>query len=156
MNREKPYVGVDGPRSGSTRQHFAAVFDGQHLSYFIDGKLAGTKTNVSAEATPWSLSRMVLGAKLRDNDPRPAYFQGRIEQLRVSGTARYNLPFKPKERFDADNSTLALYHFDKGEGDVVKDLSGHGHEGRISGATRVNAVSTPINSSGDAQLFRQL
>lgn len=137
INRDLPYVGVDGPRQGTQRQHLAAVFDGQHLNYFVDGKVAGTKTNVSAETDPWTFNRMVLGTKLHDHDKDPGYYKGRIDQVRVSNTARYTLPFKPKERLAADESTLALYHFDKGEGEVAADLSGHGHDGRVLGATRV-------------------
>jgi hypothetical protein len=33
-----------------------------------------------------------------------------------------------------DESTLALYNFDEGTGDVLKDASGSGHDGKIFGA----------------------
>src|SRR5437868_14560991 len=45
----------------------------------------------------------------------------------------YTTLFRSK-RFEPDADTLALYHCDEGEGDVLKDSSGNGHHGKIVGA----------------------
>lgn len=142
MSYDKPYISVDGPREGSVRQHLAAVFDGQHLSYFVDGKLAGTKTNVSETTAAWGFDRMIIGSRLNKNaTENSGNFKGRIDQLRVSSTVRYMLNFKPNPQLAADDSTLALYRFDQNLGETVKDISGNGHAGQISGATWVNAAT---------------
>ena len=64
---------------------------------------------------------------------------GRIDEVRVSLTARYSQDFVPERRFRPDASTLALYHCDAGEGDVLRDDSGHGHDGKMTGAKWVRA-----------------
>ena len=61
-------------------------------------------------------------------------FPGRIDKVRVSRSARYRETFVPRRRFEADADTMALYHFDEGAGDVARDSSGNGHDGKIIGA----------------------
>lgn len=51
------------------------------------------------------------------------YRGGEIDELRVSRVARYAIAFTPARRFDADVDTVALYHFDEGEGTVAGDDS---------------------------------
>ena len=43
----------------------------------------------------------------------------------------------PRQRFESDEHTLALYHFDSGRGNILRDSSGNGHHGIIYGATWV-------------------
>jgi hypothetical protein len=62
------------------------------------------------------------------------YFQGRIDELRVSKVARYAQNYTPTDRLTSDADTLALYHFDDGAGEVLKDSSGNNHHGKIVGA----------------------
>ena len=64
----------------------------------------------------------------------PQFFTGTIDEVRISTSARYTEDFTPVDRFEADADTLALYHFDEGEGDVLTDSSGNGHHGKIVGA----------------------
>ncbi|WP_232103766.1 protein kinase domain-containing protein [Gimesia algae] len=60
--------------------------------------------------------------------------KGSIDEVRFSNTARYSEDFTPTDHFENDKNTLALYHFDEGTGDVLKDSSGNGHDGKIVGA----------------------
>ena len=141
LNRDKSYTNVNGPRAGMKRQHLATVFDGKNLSYFIDGKLAGSKTNVSDLTTPWTFQRLRIGGKLDPNSSKPEFFHGRMEQFRVSKSARYVLPFTPEETLTPTADTIALYNFDENQGAVLKDATGHGHDGKIVGATWVKPSS---------------
>ena len=61
-------------------------------------------------------------------------FNGWLDEIRISKSVRYQQDFKPQRRFEKDNETTALYHFDEGTGDVLKDSSGNGHDGKIVGA----------------------
>ena len=63
-----------------------------------------------------------------------AHFHGTIDEVRISNIARYTEDFTPQRRFEPDEHTMALYHFDEGSGDVLKDSSGNGHDGKIVGA----------------------
>src|ERR1019366_7642082 len=67
-----------------------------------------------------------------------------MDEVRFSKVARYDKDFTPAKRFEPDADTLALYHFDEGAGDVLKDSSGNGHHGKIVGAKWVNADGSPI------------
>jgi len=59
---------------------------------------------------------------------------GFIDELRVSRSVRYTTEFKPDRRMTSDADTIALYHCDEGEGDVLIDASGHEHHGKLVGA----------------------
>ena len=67
-----------------------------------------------------------------------------MNEVRISKVARYDKDFTPAQRFEPDADTLALYHFDEGSGDELKDSSGNGHHGKIVGAKWVKAEGTPI------------
>ena len=64
---------------------------------------------------------------------------GVMDEFRLSKVARYTDDFRPPQRFEADAHTVVLYHFDEGQGDVLKDSSGNNHHGKIVGGkwTRV-------------------
>jgi serine/threonine protein kinase len=58
-----------------------------------------------------------------------------VQEVRLSDVARYSEDFISPRRLEADEHTLVLYHFEEGEGDVLKDSSGNGRHGKIVGAT---------------------
>ncbi len=115
-------------RLTATEPHrVAAVFDGERLLYFIDGKLQGLGVpNPQEQKAP--LGTYIGGLV------NVLWFEGMLDEVRVSKVARYSADYAPQERFDADSNTLALYHFDEGQGDQLTDSSGHQHHGRIVGA----------------------
>lgn len=147
INRDHVYTNANGPRNGKTRQHLALVYDGKNLNYFVQGELAGVKTNVTAASAPMPLDRMIIGAKLHSDPGRPEFFEGRLETLRVSSRARYVLPFTPGD-LKTDHETLALYDFTSAQGDVVKDASGRSADGKIFGATWVHSATSERPSAG--------
>ncbi len=107
----------------------ACTFDGETLLYFLDGKV------------------VARGTKSPQEPPRPAggYFggyvepsyRGQMDELRVSKVARYAEDYVPSQRFESDADTVALYHFDEGHGNTLKDSSGNDHHGTIRGAVWV-------------------
>jgi hypothetical protein len=107
------------------RTHVAMVRSRTEIRLFIDGKQIGT---APAQGLLPLLDRPVtLGGES---------FRGVMDAVRVSGSVRYDRgDFTPDERFEVDNDTLALYRFEEGEGDELKDFSGNGRHGRIVGAT---------------------
>ena len=76
--------------------------------------------------SPWATSE--------ENGKFIEHFLGRIQGVRLSNTVRYDKDFTPDRRFRLEKDTLALYHFDEGQGDVLKDSSGNNHHGQIVGA----------------------
>jgi hypothetical protein len=115
----------------------AGVFKDGAMSLYVNGKLAGT---VQAPQQAKATVPLSIGAE-RYPDPAKmqSFFQGVIDEVRISTRARYDRDFTPQARFEADDDTLALYHFDEGQGDLAKDSSGNGHDGKIVGAKWVGA-----------------
>ena len=121
--------------------HLAAIWDGSALAMFIDGKLQDSRK----VGDNWQKDED--GQWLRLGFLDPFSFSGTIDEVRISNIARYDEDFappKPNERFEPDEQTLALYHFDEGQDDILYDSSGNGNHAHIRGATWVNADGTPL------------
>jgi hypothetical protein len=138
---------ADGPSTviANQRYHLAGVWDGKMVRVYVNGrKFEEKKRGTTGTFGPWGL---LLGA-MRHTDSKDApalHFAGRVEALRVSQSARYDKDFEPAFRFSNDKDTLALYHFDEGKGETLKDSSGNKNHGKIVGAKWVNANGTPIS-----------
>ena len=67
---------------------------------------------------------LVLGAEKHDAGASYPSYSGFLDELRLSDSVRYASPFAaPAAPFVTDASTVALYHFDEGSGDLVADSS---------------------------------
>jgi glucose/arabinose dehydrogenase len=69
---------------------------------------------------------LVVGAEKHDadNSNHPS-FDGFFDEMRLSDELRYASPFTPPTGpFTPDTGTVALYHFDEGNGDLIVDASG--------------------------------
>jgi serine/threonine protein kinase len=118
--------------------HLAGVFDGQwEIRFYVDGQLQ-SRTPINRKYKP-SPMPFTLGANPDPGGRYTDHFLGRIAGVRISRVARYDNDFTPARRFEPDADTLALYHFDEGRGDVLRDSSGNGHHGRIVGAGWVSS-----------------
>jgi len=119
--------------------HIAAIWTGNSLRFFVNGKDhygSGEPFTEFPPASELASQRFLIGATTTASRSPEAtdFFEGIIDEVRISNIARYTKDFTPAKRFERDNNTLALYHFDEGKGDVLKDSSGNGHHGTISGA----------------------
>ncbi len=115
------------------RVHLAGVFDDNALTMFIDGKRLAHQGDIVLEL--WE-SSFFIGADhtVVAKNEQAGYFDGLIDEVRISKVARYDTDFTPADRFENDAGTWALYHFDEGTGDVLNDSSGNDHQGKIVGA----------------------
>ena len=124
------------PMVPGKKVHLASVFTGKQIKLFVDGKLKQT-TEVTGAPNRTNQAPFFIGYPTDS-------FPGIIDEVRISKVARYDIDFAPAQRFEPDADTLALYHFDEGAGDVLKDSSGNGHHGKIVGAKWVKADGSPI------------
>ncbi|WP_417391050.1 protein kinase domain-containing protein [Gimesia sp.] len=129
------------------RVHIAGVRNSDKLRLYVDGKACSTPLtfgdpsvslaesdvltapfSIGASASKYYVKEKLIEEKIN------GFFHGIIDEVRISNTARYSKDFTPASRFESDEHTMALYHFDEGSGDLLKDSSGNGHDGKIVGA----------------------
>ena len=126
------------------RTHVALVVEGQQYRLYVNGRQAvlkpGKALPLRSGAAPFEIGFQ---------------FNGIVDEVRVSKSARYDRDFTPQVRFIPDSETLGLYHCDEGTGGRLIDSSGNSHHGRINGATWVKvgggAAGTAPNGSGAAK-----
>ncbi|MHC4878921.1 MAG: LamG-like jellyroll fold domain-containing protein [Planctomycetota bacterium] len=143
--------------SGPHKAQIALVYDGRQGRLFSNGRLLGTmklEHPLKPSSNRWSKGFAIGAASERSPDGFIAPVKGVIDEVRVSNIARYDSSYEPTGRLHADEHTMALYHFDSGQGSVLRDSSGNGHDGTIHGATWVsNASSSSLQ--GDTQQVRE-
>jgi hypothetical protein len=110
------------------------------LQLFVDGVLDGSTTGPMGDisyrqgrSTSWpNDAYLVIGAEKHDYSSDYPSFSGWLDELRISDIVRYDADFDPPTApFETDDHTLALYHFDEGEGDVIIDSSATGSDGEL-------------------------
>ncbi len=115
-------------------EHVAMVLDDGQLSVFVDGQPLAKSVQYATRGSPQELLPALIGAFPAGKDKRESFFTGTIGELRIANIARYRTALEPLPCFEYDANTLALYHFDEGAGEVLRDSSGHNHHGKIVGA----------------------
>lgn len=122
-----------GNKVGDGQWHHAAMtWDGRVQRLFDDGRLASQANQ--ARWTPAN-SPFRIGSVDTSTEGHISCFLGSICQVRVSKVDRYgDKDFKPALRFATDENTVALWDFSEGAGNVVRDCSGNGHDGKLVGS----------------------
>lgn len=120
--------------------HLAAVYDGISVGMYVNGKKQGLSfpvrrlhrhspipIHLGANPDPALIGRPVAEKK--------ACFAGLMHQCRFSRGAIYQDDFSPEKLLSTSDSTILLYHLNADSGEIVKDQSGNGYDGKIVGAT---------------------
>ncbi|MCA8994738.1 MAG: protein kinase [Planctomycetaceae bacterium] len=122
--------------------HVAGEWDGNLWRLYINGQpmtnTSRIRPNITAEAFGLTseTSELAIGGYHNTSPTNPeTYFQGTIHSVRVSNTRRHEKTFRPNPVLTSDENTVALYDFTQDPGVTAKDLSGHGHDGMVHGAT---------------------
>ena len=132
----------------------AAVHDMNRLTLFVDGEktedMPVLKENTGSGTIELGEPKEPMSFRPRDDEftcigvtpwNGKNAVHGIIDEVRISNIARYTDDYTPTERFENDEHTLALYHFDSGQGDELLDSSGNGHHGTILGAEWVPQIA---------------
>lgn len=121
-------------RNSSTGE--IAIFVNGQLDASVLSGITGDISYRTGRYTDWENDPyIVLGAEKHDYDNNfyPSY-NGYLDELRISNIVRYTEAYTPQIVFTDDEYTVALYHFDEGEGDVLYDyaeISGNNSDGTI-------------------------
>jgi len=111
--------------------HCALVFDRGDCALFIDGRQVerrGIGPQPIYDDQPFH-----IGGDL-DNGRLTYFWNGAIDEVRLSSVARYRRDFRPARRFAPDAHTVLLLHFDEGRGETAHDSSRLANHGVIHGA----------------------
>lgn len=111
------------------RVMLAAIYDGQDIRIFVNGRRQYTASSVSRHRP--GPPQLLIGASSSPKGGLANFFHGTIEQVRISYIVRYTSNFTPPERLEKDKATELLLHFDAGQGTTVRDLSGARRAARI-------------------------
>ncbi len=91
---------------------------------FVNGVLDTTTTITIRPSSLGSTTNNYLGRSQFLNDP---YFNGIIDEFRISNNVRYTSNFTPATSpFTSDANTVLLYHFSEGSGQTTADASSNG------------------------------
>jgi hypothetical protein len=103
---------------------------------FVNGVLRATRTAAPAVVD----SNGVLTAG-RAGNYTGEYFNGLVDEVRVSTAAVYTADFTPPTtRLPATASTYGLWHFDEGSGQVLTDVSGNGRNGTLGTSSAADSA----------------
>ncbi len=139
-NGKDDYVRITSPRPlvADRTYRVATVYDSGKLRLFVDGRLEAS-AELKGEYLPSNLP-FYLGAS-PEGEGIDYPMTGTLDEVRFSKVARYQADYTPVARLAADPDTLALYHFDEGTGDVLRDSSGNNRHGKIVDPTWIRVDS---------------
>lgn len=108
----------------STRTHVAATWDGTNIRTFIAGTLVGTSALAAGTGSGNPGQPILIGNNSATIGDRA--FPGKIDDLRISSTARYTATFTPPiSALSSDANTIELWHFDEGTGTTTTGTAGN-------------------------------
>jgi len=111
-----------GSLSDGLWHHIAYERDASQISrLWIDGKLSGTSQ--FPPFSPTSNTIPLYVGRRGPGGPFANFYQGDIDEIRISSVSRYGSAFTPVIRHASDASTVLLLHFDEGSGFTSSDAS---------------------------------
>lgn len=129
------YASVEAPNADlktGVWHHIAAVFDGTQVRLYLDGKLVAS-TPASGPRTQKAIP-LLIGADTDGAGRGNSFFDGRIDEVRLSTSVRYRgEAFEPQRSFKVDAQTLLLLHLDERLGDWTFDSSSAGRHPLVRG-----------------------
>lgn len=133
------YVEVSAKEPLGTGQwhHVAAVYDGQEVRLYIDGRLVDSKPG-SGVRTRNTLP-LIVGGDVDGQGRGMSFFDGQIDAVRLSSVPRYDgESFTPQRRFEADGRTVLLLDMDGSLGQWLFDSTGGDARPRMLGRASVS------------------
>jgi len=134
--------GVDVGLSFDTWHHIALVFDGTDATWYTDGVEQTTGTIAVVGGMPDMSAAVNIGYQVSGNS-----YQGYMDEIRVSDSARYTANFTPSTTaFTADSNTKLLIHSDF-DGGLGADSSGNENDFAVTNLVATDQmVDSPTNN----------
>lgn len=133
IERDIPVAHDNPVRTLQKWVHVAIVVEGKEVRFYIDGKMTHQLPRMNPSDSRYWFGGTWFGAHPSLSGPDSAelryFFQGHLDEIRMSSVARYHNEFVSATRFECDADTLALYHCDEGSGSELRDSSGYNNHG---------------------------
>ena len=110
--------------------HAALTYDGALLELWLDGESLDTEST----AIPPSPVLGPLTVGTNNHEFEEYFFEGAIDEVRISSVPRYTATFTPARRQGADSDTVLLLHFDEGSGIATRAETPDVVAGAVNGA----------------------
>ncbi|MFO1041722.1 MAG: protein kinase [Planctomycetaceae bacterium] len=117
--------------------HVAGCWDGKHVTLFVNGQKMGATEQAHGFNWPGT-KKTFLGRNTAEGSPGVI---ASVHQVRISRSVRYVDTFTPEKDWVVDQDTIAQYRSQDREGDLLKDLSGNNHHGKVVVAKSVEIWS---------------
>ncbi|MFP4056473.1 MAG: protein kinase domain-containing protein [Candidatus Brocadiia bacterium] len=130
--------------------HVALVYHKQERVLFVGGK-AVDRTHTRRELA-YDDHPLLIGARSGEANPM-GFWNGAIDEVRLSIGPRYKEPFTPQRHFEPDRQTVLHLSFDQAEGGHAKDHSRFRNHATINGPRRVRPadLELPPPKAGPAE-----
>jgi hypothetical protein len=115
--------------------HLAGVFDGNHVSLYVNGKRVAQVAGSGTRGT--NTLPLFLGADPDSRGNPTRSFTGWLDEVRLSAAAVYDTEFSPQRRLAPTAETVLLFHLDRGFGPFQLDHSSTAATGIRGDATRL-------------------
>ena len=109
LDNQEPTIRAPNVLDRQQMSSVTGVWNGTELLLFIDGKKQETPIETNVLKTLSSPGSILLGAE-RHNGVPSWFFNGQLDEIRISNFARYDSNYKLESRFQPDAKTIALYH----------------------------------------------
>jgi hypothetical protein len=120
--------------------HVAMVYEGDSLTLYVDGKPEGHLSTKSSMKRKVNWLPFIVGADPDARGRANSFFNGKIDEIRISRGARYSKPFEPKRRLTSDQDTVIFLDCDQVVGPFLIDRSPQGHYFRLNGDAHLTEV----------------
>ena len=115
LNTDQQFLSTSIRINDNFYHHIAAVNNGQIVSLYVDGMIAGvlvTGRQLQTQNAPLTFGAASLDHNFAGNINNTNFAsQSSFGDARISNSVRYTANFRPDNNFVSDNNTVALYHF---------------------------------------------
>ena len=138
----KSYTNIRPDLKLKTNQwyHVAMVYEGDALALFLDGNLQERVQTKQMMKRKVNLFPFIVGADPDSRGRANSFFNGEIDEVRLSKGIKYSKSFVPERRLKPDENTVIFLDCDRSIGPFLIDRSPNGHYFRMTGDTHLLEV----------------
>jgi hypothetical protein len=138
----KSYTNIRPDLKLKTNQwyHVAMVYEGDALALYLDGNLQERVQTKQTMKRKMNWFPFLVGADPDSRGRANSFFNGEIDEVRLSKGVKYRKSFVPERRLKPDENTVIFLDCDRSIGPFLIDRGPNGHYFRMTGDTHLLEV----------------